>query len=139
MENNFVNGIQHKRVSELRENSLPRVIVSNQNNVLQNEQVSDNLIFEGANEISDDIEFRKDHPYSKQESTFSEFSSKGFISKIPLIPTVTLYILVIIVIGMALAFNGRKSRRIETLIQIQKVIEGTAARGLGRTGFLSKR
>ena len=139
MENNFVNGIQHKRVSELRENSLPRVIVSNQNNVLQNDQHSENLIFEGVNEISDEIEVRQDRPYSKQDSTFSEYSSKGFISKIPLIPTVTLYILVVIVIGMALAFNGRKSRRIETLIQINKVIEGTAARGLGKTVFLSKR
>lgn len=139
MENNFVNGIQHKRVSELRKNDFPTLIVSNQNNVLQNDQSSEILIFEGANKIPDEIEFRQDHSYSKQDSTFSEYSSKGCISRIPLIPTVTLYILVIIVIGMALAFNGRKSRRIETLIQIQKVIEGTAARGLGRTGFLSKR
>ena len=138
MESNFVNGIQHKRVSELRKNDLPTLIVSNQNNVLHNDQTSDNLIFEEANEISDEIVFRQDHPYSKQDSTLSEFSSKGCISKIPLIPTVTLYILVIIVIGMALAFNGRKSRRIETLIQIQKVIEGTAARGLGRTGLMEK-
>ena len=138
MENNFVNGIQHKRVSELRKNDLPTLIVSNHNNDLQNDQTSDHLIFEGANKVSDEIEFRQDHPYLKQDSTFSEFSSKGCISKIPLIPTVTLYILVIIVIGMALAFNGRKSRRIETLIQINKVIKGVAARGIGRTVFSSK-
>ena len=63
MENNFVNGIQHKRVSELRKNDLPTLIVSTHNNVLQNDQTSENLIFEGTNKISDEIEFRQDHPY----------------------------------------------------------------------------
>ena len=46
---------------------------------------------------------------SKKKSNIDEISSDECTSKIPLIPTVSIYILIVIVIGITLAFNKKKS------------------------------
>ena len=145
MEKILVNEISHKRISELRKNNLPTVVVSNecllsqteQNSVTGTNVVGKKLLLDGVNKISE--AFEQHVPYSTQDSSFEEVTSKGCISKIPLIPTVTLYVLVVIIIGMALAFSGKRSRRIEEMIyndrindRINKIFHRTIAHGKGR-------
>ena len=134
MERNIVNGIQNKRLSELRKENIPTVVLSHQLSVLQKYQSSEVLLFDGVGRKSNESTLREHHAYLKQDSTVSEITSKGCISKIPLIPTVTFYIIVIIIIGMTLAFHQKKSILQDPKINIEeiyKLLKRTIDRGKG--------
>ena len=143
MENILINEIPHKRISQLRKNNLPTVVVSNEcllppidPNITGANVGSNTLSLDGVNKIS--VENEQNYPYSTQYSSFVEVTSKGCISKVPLIPTVSFYVLVVIIIGMSLAFSGKRSRRIEEIIkanqeieEINQIFHRTVARGKG--------
>ena len=134
MERNIVNGIQNKRLIELRKENIPTVVLSHQLSVLQKYQSSEVLLFDGVGRKSNESTLREHHAYLKQDSTVSEITSKGCISKIPLIPTVTFYIIVIIIIGMTLAFHQKKSILQDPKINIEeiyKLLKRTIDRGKG--------
>ena len=121
MARNIANGIQNKRLSELRKENVPTVVLSHQLSVLQKYQSSEVLLFDGVGRKSNESTLREHHAYLKQDSTVSQITSKGFISKIPLIPTVTFYIIVIIIIGMTLAFHQKKSFLQDQEINIEEI------------------
>ena len=121
MARNIANGIQNKRLSELRKENVPTVVLSHQLSVLQKYQSSEVLLFDGVGRKSNESTLRDHHAYLKQDSTVSQITSKGFISKIPLIPTVTFYIIVIIIIGMTLAFHQKKSFLQDQEINIEEI------------------
>ena len=136
MEKNIFNEIEHKRVSELRKENIPTIVLSRQLSVLQKYQNNERLLSNGVDKTANETALKECHPYLKQDGSNSDYSSKGCISKIPLIPTVTFYVLVIIIIGMALAFNEKKSRLKHQEINIDdlfQVIKRIVDRGKGKT------
>ena len=118
MEPYVSNELSHKRVSELRHKHIADTDQLEEYLPLKKGVVR----MEGNLDIGNEIVGRSNEGtphstlnYVEEANNLKDISSTGLISKIPILPTVSVYILVIIIIGTTLAFNGTNHQYIQDL------------------------
>ena len=104
--------LAHKRVSELRQGNSATIAITLEEfetsvplvNAPGTMEETTGAAIDGTGKNIDQV-----------ISDMDEISSDGCTSKIPLVPTVSVYILIVIMIGITLAFNKKKTENIPNI------------------------
>jgi hypothetical protein len=122
MKPNFSTELAHKRVSELRPGNSAtttttldefEIIVPLLNAPVTIEETTGAYI--DVEDRNNDVIYDPSFHSTKKKTDMDEISSDGCTSKIPLIPTVSVYILIVIIIGITLAFNKKRTADIPNI------------------------